>query len=63
MVDEGGTENDSKVSDLSLELMRPRPGRQTIKREDMEANHDDHWTHMERYKNMSGIYLRDVEYG
>lgn len=41
--------NDSKVSNLSLELKRPLPGTETIKREGLEANNDDHWTHMGRY--------------
>lgn len=40
-------ENDSKVSNLSLELMRALPGTETIKREGLEANNDDYWTHME----------------
>lgn len=31
-------ENDSKVSNSSLELMRPLPGTETIKREGLEAN-------------------------
>lgn len=42
-------ENDSKVSYLSLELMRALPGTESIKREGLEANNDDYWTHMERY--------------
>lgn len=40
-------ENDSKVSNLSLELMRALPGTETIKREGLEANNDDYWIHME----------------
>lgn len=56
-------ENDSKVSNLSLELMRALPGTETIKREGLEANNDDYWTHGDRYKNRSGIQLRDVDCG
>lgn len=48
MGDEEGVENDAKVSNFSLELMRPLPGTETIKRGGLEVNNDDYWTHMGR---------------
>lgn len=42
MGDEEGVENDAKVSNFSLELMRPLPGTETIKRGGLEVNNDDY---------------------
>lgn len=56
MGDGGGIENDFEVSNFSLELITPLPGTEPIKRDGLEANNDDYWTHIGRCtKNRYGI--------